>query len=625
MTYLFTLPFADVGQGIIPSDGALLYFYSIDGITPKTTWNDSQKNTANANPVEADADGIFPAIWLDGIYSVALFNKNGVQQWFAPLVSSGGASGMVSVNDFGVVGDGVTDDTAAFLALPSGLSYYMPEGTYLVTQDIWMLGSQMYAMGYAQLSPPFMLHTGTSYGVGALVNDDGDNSAAPNTSGRNTAIGAYALNANTSGYHGTAIGNGALRENTTGTQNTAIGMNALCLNVAGVDNTAIGVSALLNIEGSKNTAVGRAAGIQRLTGDYNVLIGRDVQYACTDGSYDTAIGAEACWDLTSSGGYNAIVGYRSCYGMTTTGTKNVALGAESSYGIDTASRTTALGYRSLFANTANDTTACGYETLYSNTSGLRNTAIGAYAGYTNITGLDNTFIGWQAGYYSTGNSNIAIGTSASASASGSYNTSIGSNSGQALTSGASNVCIGYEAGKTITTGTGNTLIGRGAAPAAVGATGDIAIYSNNAVRLRYTASSTTWDIVGTVVQNTVDNTCTLGSASYRWSVVYAGTGAINTSDGRLKQDVRCLDDAERAVAVKCKSLIRAFRFIDAVTEKGDGARVHFGVIAQDVRDAFESEGLDANKYALFCYDEWEGGDRYGIRYDELLAFIISAM
>ena len=101
-----------------------------------------------------------------------------------------------------------------------------------------------------------------------------------------------------------------------------------------------------------------------------------------------------------------------------------------------------------------------------------------------------------------------------------------------------------------------------------------------------------------------DNTQSLGTVSLRWSVVYAGTGTINTSDGREKQQVAELTSAEKVVAQKVKSLIRTFKFNDAVEKKGDGARVHVGAIAQDVQSAFQSEGLDPAKYGIFCYDEW---------------------
>ena len=130
-----------------------------------------------------------------------------------------------------------------------------------------------------------------------------------------------------------------------------------------------------------------------------------------------------------------------------------------------------------------------------------------------------------------------------------------------------------------------------------------------------------------------DNTQPLGGASNRWSVVYAGTGTINTSDEREKQDFVDITEAERQVALGIKALIKSFKFKEAIAKKGDSARIHFGVSAQQVAEVFKTVGLDPNNYALFCYDEWDAneeqgivaGNRYGIRYDELLAFVIGAM
>jgi hypothetical protein len=123
-----------------------------------------------------------------------------------------------------------------------------------------------------------------------------------------------------------------------------------------------------------------------------------------------------------------------------------------------------------------------------------------------------------------------------------------------------------------------------------------------------------------------DNTVTLGSSGYRWSVVYAATGTINTSDGNQKQDVADLNEAEQRVAIRIKALVKKFRFKDAVAAKGDKARIHVGVIAQEVKAAFEAEGLVAEQYAMFCSDKLEdGSDQLGIRYEELLAFVISAI
>ena len=123
----------------------------------------------------------------------------------------------------------------------------------------------------------------------------------------------------------------------------------------------------------------------------------------------------------------------------------------------------------------------------------------------------------------------------------------------------------------------------------------------------------------------------LGGASHLWDTVFASTGTINTSDERAKQDIRDLSAAEAAVAVRLKGLVKAYRFKSAYEAKGDDARIHIGVIAQDVVAAFQAEGLDPMRYGVVCYDKWdadeekEAGDAYGVRYDELWAFIISAL
>ncbi len=129
----------------------------------------------------------------------------------------------------------------------------------------------------------------------------------------------------------------------------------------------------------------------------------------------------------------------------------------------------------------------------------------------------------------------------------------------------------------------------------------------------------------------VDGGVDLGSAAKRWDEVFATTGTINTSDEREKTELVAIEDTEILVARELKQCIKKYRFLNSVEEKGDQARIHFGVGAQTVRQVFEKHGLDPNNYSLFCYDEWEAdedtpaGNRYGIRYDELLAFILAAL
>lgn len=152
-------------------------------------------------------------------------------------------------------------------------------------------------------------------------------------------------------------------------------------------------------------------------------------------------------------------------------------------------------------------------------------------------------------------------------------------------------------------------------------------------------------------QPSIDNDMTLGSGSNRWQEVYAANGTINTSDGREKQDIESLNNAELRVAQRLKGLIKKFRFRGAVAQKGQDARIHVGAIAQDVKAAFEAEGLDGFRYGVLCYDEWQddyrpvmavnengeeydtgelklvktAGSLYGLRYEQMFAFIIAAL
>jgi hypothetical protein len=154
-------------------------------------------------------------------------------------------------------------------------------------------------------------------------------------------------------------------------------------------------------------------------------------------------------------------------------------------------------------------------------------------------------------------------------------------------------------------------------------TGDTALRFQDADDYIYPVSTAT----GTSRDNAID----LGWSSGRFDDIYATNGTIQTSDRNEKQDIAELSEAEQRVAVACKGLLRKFRWKDSVAEKGDDARIHFGIMAQDLQAAFEAEGLDAGDYAMFISTTWtdeetnEEKTRMGVRYSELLAFIISAI
>jgi len=116
----------------------------------------------------------------------------------------------------------------------------------------------------------------TGVGAAALLNTDGD---AMGMGSFNDAVGAFALNQNTTGFSNNAVGDSALYRNMTAAQNTAVGDLALEVNDssgsgAANNNVAVGASALSNnLTGSENTAVGTQAGQNIDTGFNNTYLG----------------------------------------------------------------------------------------------------------------------------------------------------------------------------------------------------------------------------------------------------------------------------------------------------------------------------------------------------------------
>jgi hypothetical protein len=189
----------------------------------------------------------------------------------------------------------------------------------------------------------------------------------------------------------------------------------------------------------------------------------------------------------------------------------------------------------------------------------------------------------------------------------------------------------------------------------------IVIASEGASGLNFGAYALNPWLNGSITDNTTD----IGQGSHRFDDIYATNGSIQTSDRNEKQNIAALTEAEQRVAVAAKGLLRKFRWKSAVAEKGEAARTHFGIIAQDLQAAFAAEGLDASDYAMFISGTWwehqvevpaveadeengiEAKDAYtrtdtysteeeapegatertrlGVRYSELLAFIIGAL
>ena len=147
-----------------PLSGGKLYTYAAGTTTPLATYTDSSGTTPNANPVILDSRGE-ANLWLgSAVYKFKLTTSTDVEVWtvdnistdnyevFQDLAASGGSnlvgfiqSGagatartvqsklreFVSVKDFGAVGDGVADDTAAMTAAhATGKVVFYPKGDY---------------------------------------------------------------------------------------------------------------------------------------------------------------------------------------------------------------------------------------------------------------------------------------------------------------------------------------------------------------------------------------------------------------------------------------------------------------------------------------------------------------
>ena len=187
--------------------GGKLYTYAAGTTTPETTYTTSAGNIAHANPIVLNAAGRVGSggeIWLTStlIYKFVLTDSNDVtiatydnvtgindidasQVSYTPPFTGSVTTNVedklaqtVSVIDFGAVGDGVTDDTAAIqtavdaaLGSASG-TLWLPEGNYAVTSiNIYPTGGKSLVMvGDGPLNSKFV-----KYGAGTdpLLNISG--------------------------------------------------------------------------------------------------------------------------------------------------------------------------------------------------------------------------------------------------------------------------------------------------------------------------------------------------------------------------------------------------------------------------------------------------------------------
>jgi hypothetical protein len=127
-----------------------------------------------------------------------------------------------------------------------------------------------------------------------------------------------------------------------------------------------------------------------------------------------------------------------------------------------------------------------------------------------------------------------------------------------------------------------------------------------------------------------DNQYTCGSGSYRWTDIYATNATIQTSQQSLKTDIVNLDSTFNTAFIQALRPV-TFKFVDS-----DSQRTHCGLIAEEVKTAFEALGKTTQQMAVFVEQTvaeyvdddgvvHEATTRRGLRYSELIPNLIAAV
>lgn len=284
--------------------------------------------------------------------------------------------------------------------------------------------------------------------------------------------------------------------------------------------------------------------------------------------------------------------------------------------------------------TAEDNVVIGNNTFGAVTIAKRNVLIGNNICTTVTNTNNNVIIGDLAANVMTGTgSNVAIGQSSMLVAdSASNDVCIGYRTGVSLTSGESNTFVGYLAGDTTIDGSNNVCIGRSSDTVAGNteggtAVGRLAVTHNYAIALGYNSSTTATHqmMIGgtsqpiTEIRPAVDSTTSLGSASFRFSELFAVNGTINTSDLRLK-------NVQTDAPMPGINFINSLQPLQYTWKDDDKQKLHFGLGAQHV-EVLIKEGVvpDFDGFVKQPHPEEPNDFQYALRLTEFIAPTIQAV
>jgi hypothetical protein len=129
-----------------------------------------------------------------------------------------------------------------------------------------------------------------------------------------------------------------------------------------------------------------------------------------------------------------------------------------------------------------------------------------------------------------------------------------------------------------------------------------------------------------------DGGVALGSANYKWTRLYASTSTISTSDIRFKTEIE-----ETPLGLSFINMLNPVRYKFIVggktiekTENGDieterpGVRKHYGLIAQEVKEAIDMSGID--DFGGWVQDDLSDPEsRQSLAYEEFISPMIKAI
>jgi hypothetical protein len=436
----------------------------------------------------------------------------------------------------------------------------------------------------------------------------------------NSAGFAHKFNTD-SAYNNIFIGTNAGRLITTGGENVFIGSNSGYNITTGSYNVFSGFeTGYLNTSGNNNVFVGFQAGRTNSSGYKNTMIGYSAGYSNTTGWSNTFLG-DMAGNANTSGSGNILIGPSA--GLINNGDGNLFIGLEAGYSNLSGALNVFLGNGTGHANTtAHFNTFLGTQAGYSNQTGFLNVYVGMNAGGLNVSGSNNVFVGSTAGYYETGSNRLYIDNS-------------GANKNNALIYGEfdtknltlnGKVGIGKVAPLTkldieggnwdVAGGEGDFRIGSGPYSFNIGlangggGAGDVRLTAKGSGTNRLILGGGGVDVLlvtNTNVMPWSNNFSSLGASTNRWTTVYATNGVINTSDARLKSNIKVLGYGLDAI-LKLQPV--------SFTWNDDSKKaLRIGLIAQDVEKVI-SEVVDKGN---------DPARTLGINYSEIVPVLIKGI